>query len=491
MQYQSFPGTSGDSHSEDKLAALRLPELTGRRFLDVGCNEGFFCGFARFDGAAEVVGIDRSAGAIQRARLRFPECVFLQQSWEDLPDGTFDVILLASALHYAQDQEALIHRLMGRLNMGGVLVLEAGIAPGGGDKWVKVQRGIDERLFPTRGKLARVLDPYAWKIIGYSVQQVGDPVQRYVVHVSPSKPFVYLLMAPPASGKSTISRTLFAKAGVPVVSGDRVFGLMSRGKVTAPEALLKVLGSQVKTTGYGKASQRVFGAGLAAQLVDVWIAEGGSGDFALDSYVPEEYQPKVLERLNERGYVPVMLHWGMEPTMAQRHLAQHKAWNYMQQLQREGRRLDHLLTVRRVVSKALTDRLRWHLDHPKDGEVVLGEAEVPIAGWAVSMQADHAIAAIYVRSSSGRKTYSLHKKRLDVVRACFGSLEQAPAPLKDGICGFGFRLPAQTVSGGVELGVVLDGADVPLVELGPTVNDAPSLVDRVVDRVRSRFGRRD
>jgi hypothetical protein len=50
-QYQSFPGVKGASESLAKLRALRLPSLQGKRFLDVGCNEGFFCGYARFDGA--------------------------------------------------------------------------------------------------------------------------------------------------------------------------------------------------------------------------------------------------------------------------------------------------------------------------------------------------------------------------------------------------------------------------------------------------------
>lgn len=44
--YQSFPDQAGGSHSFDKLTQLRLPPLAGRSFLDVGCNEGFFCGFA-------------------------------------------------------------------------------------------------------------------------------------------------------------------------------------------------------------------------------------------------------------------------------------------------------------------------------------------------------------------------------------------------------------------------------------------------------------
>jgi trans-aconitate methyltransferase len=112
MQYQSFPGVKGSSESLEKLKALRLPSLKGKKFIDLGCNEGYFCGYALFAGAAEITGIDRSAAAIGLARSRFPECTFLSQSWEQLPDEKYDVILLLSALHYAEDQEALSAWLM-------------------------------------------------------------------------------------------------------------------------------------------------------------------------------------------------------------------------------------------------------------------------------------------------------------------------------------------------------------------------------------------
>ena len=488
-QYQNFPGTSGGSKSERKLAALRLPDLKGKRFLDVGCNEGFFCGFARFDGAAESVGIDRSAQAIQRARLRFPDCRFLQQSWDQLPEARFDVILLASALHYADDQEALIHEVMGRLDRGGILVLEVGIAPGGGEKWVEVQRDIDERLFPTRGKLAEILDPYAWKIIGHSVPQAGDPVQRYVVQVSEARPLAYLLMSAPASGKTTIGRTLFAKAGMPVVSGDRITGLMSRGKIEVSRSLLEALGKDVKSTQLGAASSRMFSAGLGAELVDVWIAEGGGGDFALDSYVPEAYQPEVLARLTERGYVPVVLQWDLAPVMERPQPATVKARRYIQELQRHGQLLGPPLIRRGCLPGAMKDRVRWHLDHPRDGELLLPEMETRVAGWALALQEADLISAIYVRSPLGRQTFPLRRKRLDAVHATFGALEQAPAAVQDGICGFAFELPAGGVSQGVEIGLVLNDQDIPLVELGVAANGAVSLIARMVDGVRNSLSR--
>ncbi len=60
-QYQSFDDARGASRSAEKLAALRLPllpnhfdretPLKGLSLLDLGCNEGFFCGEALRQGA--------------------------------------------------------------------------------------------------------------------------------------------------------------------------------------------------------------------------------------------------------------------------------------------------------------------------------------------------------------------------------------------------------------------------------------------------------
>jgi len=308
-QYQSFPGAPGDSLTLDKLNTLSLPELKGRSFLDVGCNEGFFCGFARFLGAARSVGIDHSAGFIDRASQRFPDCEFHARSWDQLPDGPFDVILLASALHYAEDQAALVHRLVELLSFDGVLVLELGIVTSKKSEWVKVKRGSDERFFPTMPLLREVLADYAWKWMGPSVRQSGDPVPRHVLHISRRRRAAYLLMQPPAFGKSSISRSLFPKAGVSVVSGDQVIGQIAAGKLAAPAALEQAIGEDYSPFRLDLAIQRLFDRGLGEDLVRMWIDKAGPGDFALDMYVPAEHQGAVKEQLAAAGYMPVVLDW--------------------------------------------------------------------------------------------------------------------------------------------------------------------------------------
>lgn len=308
-QYQSFPDAAGDSRTLDKLKALKLPDLVGRAFLDVGCNEGFFCGFAKFLGARRAVGLDHSRLFIERARQRFPDCEFHHHGWDSLPDGPFDVILLASALHYAQDQPELLRRLAEHLSDDGVLVLEMGIVSSQENAWVEVERGIDRRSFPTMSKLREVLDEYAWKWMGRSVSQDGDPVARHVVHVSRRRPVAYLLMQPPAYGKSSIAARLFPPAGIPVVSGDQKIAEIAQGEVVALPALREAIARGYSPFRIDEVIARVFAAGLGEEMVAQWAAQAGKRDFALDAFVPPEQHAQVEAALVGLGYLPVQLRW--------------------------------------------------------------------------------------------------------------------------------------------------------------------------------------
>ena len=212
MTYQTFGEEKGDSDSYGKLKAIKLPDLHGKRFLDVGCNAGFFCGAALESGASEVVGLDANASAIQSARANFPKVIFHQNGWETLPDGQFDVIILLSALHYAEDQAALIQSLMSKVDKEGLLILEVGIAAGDGERWVQTERAIDSRIFPTMEMMQRVLDRYTYRLIGPSVAQAGDPNPRYVFHVWNRKPVLIACLGESGVGKSDMARLMKSRS---------------------------------------------------------------------------------------------------------------------------------------------------------------------------------------------------------------------------------------------------------------------------------------
>ena len=229
--YQTFPGEEGDSDSQRKLRCLRLASFSGKSVLDIGCNEGFFCFEAAAGGATRVVGIDRNRDFIASAHSRKIErglsggVEFICQSWDTLPDEKFDIILLLSALHYAEDQKATIRMLTERLAPNGVLVLECGVVDEEHSALVNVARAVDAATFPTFGKMKEWLAPYAWKLMGPSVQQRGDPIPRKVFHVQTFKREVILLLGSGHTGKTTFARIL-AAPGIPNIMIDdhvRVF----------------------------------------------------------------------------------------------------------------------------------------------------------------------------------------------------------------------------------------------------------------------------
>lgn len=346
MAYQSFPDCPGDSASFAKLAALALPPLAGRSFLDVGCNEGFFCGYASFDAAASVTGIDSNPQSIARARERFPQCRFRVLDWNallaatadsagnaasdaaDPPDvtenrsdapesvpGRVDVILCASALHYASDQPALVSALVDRLRPGGLLVLEMGVADMAtcracghdsepADGWLTVRRSIDARQFPTWDGLRAMLAPHAWKHMGPSVPQAGDPVPREVFHICRPRPFAVLLTGDPGSGKSTAARRLFP--GLRVISGDGVWAA-ARASADAWPRLHALAASQSNWLRLDILTRRMFESDLWRDYVALVISQAGDGDFVFDGYIPAECRERFARGIEELGWQPLSL----------------------------------------------------------------------------------------------------------------------------------------------------------------------------------------
>jgi ubiquinone/menaquinone biosynthesis C-methylase UbiE len=92
-----------------------IPDLKGKRVLDIGCGYGWHCFFATEQGATSVVGIDNSHKMLQVAERKSKELFshddakyksieFKNMSIEDMdfPEGSFDVVISSLALHYVQ-----------------------------------------------------------------------------------------------------------------------------------------------------------------------------------------------------------------------------------------------------------------------------------------------------------------------------------------------------------------------------------------------------
>ncbi|MDR2892703.1 MAG: class I SAM-dependent methyltransferase [Deltaproteobacteria bacterium] len=306
MAYQSFPWQQGDSRSFEKLVGLYLPALRGKTFLDVGCNTGYFCGWAAFQGAAKVRGIDASPVFVSQAVELFPECSFACMSWDDLGPEKFDVILCISALHYAKDQQKLIALLMDRLAPGGLLVLEIGIAPGEEDAFVEVQRSIDTRLFPTRKKVASMLVPYVSKELGQSIRQGGDPLPRFIYHVTHARPYAVTFLDGHYAGKtSTIAALL--RPEIRRVSGDVIYSKIVTGALAVSDPLREKVTYVPGTTHIDSVivTRNICEQGLLPDLLAVFQGAAEGKDFILDHFIPLAYRPDVHAILHASGYFVV------------------------------------------------------------------------------------------------------------------------------------------------------------------------------------------
>jgi SAM-dependent methyltransferase len=211
MPYQSFGSSRGDSDSLQKLICLRLPTLKNKSFLDVGCNTGFFSGYAKFMGATRVLGVDSSGKFIDNARALFPTCEFLCADWSDLPAEEFDVILVASALHYSKDPISTLDMLMSRLAPGGTLVLEYGVLEEPGGSFIEVRRPVGDVVMHAQRDAVITFAhsrQYLYRRIGKSVNQSEDPTDRYVVHLDKPKCSGIVINGLPTTGKSHLTKKI-------------------------------------------------------------------------------------------------------------------------------------------------------------------------------------------------------------------------------------------------------------------------------------------
>lgn len=107
------------------LRAL-LPDLRGKRTLDLGCGFGWFARWAREQRARSVLGIDVSEKMLQRAKeMTLDDGIeYRRADMEtiELPAASFDLVFSSLALHYIQNLERLMASVQAALVAGGWFV---------------------------------------------------------------------------------------------------------------------------------------------------------------------------------------------------------------------------------------------------------------------------------------------------------------------------------------------------------------------------------
>ncbi len=111
---------------EQPEMAKLLPDLSGKRVLDLGCGFGHNCVDFVKRGASSVTGIDISHKMLEVAcsESAHPAIDYRCLSMTEISslDGGFDLVYSSLAVHYIKDFPALMHDISSLLNKGGTLL---------------------------------------------------------------------------------------------------------------------------------------------------------------------------------------------------------------------------------------------------------------------------------------------------------------------------------------------------------------------------------
>ena len=118
-----------DGAAEWPSLRAMLPDLRGRAVLDLGCGFGWFCRWARQQGAARVLGVDVSEKMLERAKRETGDAAIAYARADlerlDLEGTSFDLVFSSLALHYLKDLPGLLAKVQRALPPGGDLVFSA------------------------------------------------------------------------------------------------------------------------------------------------------------------------------------------------------------------------------------------------------------------------------------------------------------------------------------------------------------------------------
>lgn len=118
-----------DGAPEWQSIVKQLPKLEGLNIVDLGCGYGWFCRYARQQGAKQVLGLDVSEKMLAKAQSMTNDdnIIYRQQDLEQLhlPAGSFDLAYSSLTLHYIEHLSELFKTIYEALVSGGQFVFTA------------------------------------------------------------------------------------------------------------------------------------------------------------------------------------------------------------------------------------------------------------------------------------------------------------------------------------------------------------------------------
>lgn len=149
--YKKIRDNEANANNLFEIPALfsMMPDLKGKKVLDLGCGFGEHCRQFVDRGAKKVVGIDISEKMLEVARVENcdPKITYLNMPMEDIAElqDTFDIVISSLAFHYVEDFEGVIRNIHNLLKENGIFIFSQEnplcTCHSGGDRWTRDENG--------------------------------------------------------------------------------------------------------------------------------------------------------------------------------------------------------------------------------------------------------------------------------------------------------------------------------------------------------------
>lgn len=123
--YKKIRDNEANANNLFEIPALfsMMPDLTGKRVLDLGCGFGEHCMRCIRQGAEKVVGIDIFEKMLEVARKEHSDAgiTYVNMPMEEISqlNETFDVVVSSLAFHYVEDFSGVVRNIYDLLEPGG------------------------------------------------------------------------------------------------------------------------------------------------------------------------------------------------------------------------------------------------------------------------------------------------------------------------------------------------------------------------------------
>lgn len=149
--YKGIRDNEANANNLFEMPALfsMMPQLKGKRVLDLGCGFGEHCRKFVDYGAEEVVGIDISEKMLKVAMAEncHPKIQYINMPMEDICQlqGRFDIVVSSLAFHYIEDFKGVIGNVYKLLDEDGIFIFSQEnplcTCHSGGDRWTRDENG--------------------------------------------------------------------------------------------------------------------------------------------------------------------------------------------------------------------------------------------------------------------------------------------------------------------------------------------------------------